>query len=203
VAGRREDEAVSTSRSAAGRPVEAWLAPHPAAPLLPRLRVRVATMRTTAGELSLRYVLEAPLATFRIPERARAPGRRDGLWRHTCFEAFVASAPGGAYHEINLSPSEDWAIYAFRAYREPAPPAPAGAAPIVTTAASPGRFELAASVRLGALDASYERAPVFVGLSAVIEAADGSLSYLALCHPAEEPDFHDARGFTLRLDPPI
>lgn len=199
----REDEAAFSSRGVAGRPVEAWLAPHPAEPAPPRLRVRAAAIRTAAGELSVRYVVEAPLATIRFPERTNAPGRRDGLWRRTCFEAFVARVPGGAYHEINLSPSGDWAIYAFRAYREPAPPAPAGVAPIVTTNASPDRFELAARVQLGALDATTERTPVFVGLSAVIEAADGPITYLALRHPAERPDFHHAQGFTLRLDPPI
>ena len=39
-----------------------------------------------------------------------------------------------------------------------------------------------------------------VGLTAVLEAADGQLAYHALHHPLERPDFHDARGFMLRLD---
>ena len=38
-------------------------------------------------------------------------------------------------------------------------------------------------------------------LSAVIEASDG-LSYWALRHPADKPDFHDADGFALLLEPP-
>jgi hypothetical protein len=40
-----------------------------------------------------------------------------------------------------------------------------------------------------------------VGLSAVIEASDG-FSYWALRHRADKPDFHDADGFALLLEPP-
>jgi hypothetical protein len=33
-----------------------------------------------------------------------------------------------------------------------------------------------------------------VGLTAVVEARDGSLSYWALAHPPGKPDFHSAAG---------
>ena len=32
----------------------------------------------------------------------------DTLWKHTCFEAFVAPADGPGYHEFNFSPSHDY-----------------------------------------------------------------------------------------------
>ncbi len=41
-----------------------------------------------------------------------------------------------------------------------------------------------------------------LGLSAVIEVADGSLSYWALHHPAARADFHNDGGFTLGLEVP-
>ena len=41
-----------------------------------------------------------------------------------------------------------------------------------------------------------------VGLSAVIEEADGRLSYWALHHPAERPDFHHPASRCLRLTLP-
>ena len=40
-----------------------------------------------------------------------------------------------------------------------------------------------------------------VGLSAVIEAKDGSRSYWALAHPPGKPDFHHRDCFALRLPP--
>jgi hypothetical protein len=41
-----------------------------------------------------------------------------------------------------------------------------------------------------------------LGLTAVIEAADGTLSYWALHHPAARADFHNGGGFTLGLEVP-
>ena len=38
-----------------------------------------------------------------------------------------------------------------------------------------------------------------LALSAVIEETDGRLSYWALTHPAERPDFHHPDGFVLQL----
>ena len=34
-----------------------------------------------------------------------------------------------------------------------------------------------------------------LALTMVLEEHDGGLSYWALCHPGNEPDFHDRRGF--------
>ena len=39
-----------------------------------------------------------------------------------------------------------------------------------------------------------------IGLSAVVEDADGGLSYWALRHPSAQPDFHLREGFVLSLD---
>jgi hypothetical protein len=36
-------------------------------------------------------------------------------------------------------------------------------------------------------------------LSAVIEAADGTISYWALKHPSDRPDFHHADSFAIQL----
>lgn len=182
--------------------MQALLLPHPSAPPTLPLRLRTEAKRSRSGELLLRYVLEAALARIRLPALVARPAARDLLWQHTCFEAFVTLAPGGPYHEINLSSSGEWAVYAFRAYREAARQPPEAVAPTITTAASEDRLELRARIPLAALSAAYLREPIHLALSAVIEAADGGLSYLALHHPAEMPDFHHKGGFTLRLDSP-
>ncbi len=41
-----------------------------------------------------------------------------------------------------------------------------------------------------------------IGLSAVIETADGQLSYWALAHPRAQPDFHHRAGWTAHLPAP-
>ena len=61
------------------------------------------------GILRLVYALDADLSRVRVPS-SRAGSRTDGLWRHTCFEAFVAPADAPGYCELNFSPSLDWLL---------------------------------------------------------------------------------------------
>ena len=68
------------------------------------------------GHLKLRYELTGDLTQLRIPA-PQSPGEADGLWEHTCFEAFIAVEGEAGYHEFNFSPSGQWAAYAFSDYR--------------------------------------------------------------------------------------
>jgi hypothetical protein len=78
--------------------------------------------------LVFQYSLDADMSRVRVP-LSGAGGRADALWQHTCFEAFVAPEDAPGYHEFNFSPSLDWAIYRFSAYREGMSPAEIGRAP--------------------------------------------------------------------------
>src|SRR4051812_16775210 len=68
------------------------------------------------ASLVLSYVLTGNMDDIRIPP-VTAPARRDDLWRHTCFEAFIGASSGTAYYEFNFSPSTQWAAYRFASYR--------------------------------------------------------------------------------------
>jgi hypothetical protein len=119
--------------------------------------------------------------------------RTDELWRHTCVEAFVRPASGEGYQEFNFSPSTQWAAYRFDCYRDGMRPAPLE--PQVAVRRTGDGFELSATFDLP------DDGPWRLGLSAVIEAADGSVSYWALAHAAGKPDFHHADCFALELPP--
>ena len=112
----------------------------------------------------------------------------------------VALERGGAYHEFNLAPSGEWEANAFHRYREREGPDATGLEPHVAVRASPRSIELEATIRLDLLSAGLARARLVLGLSAVIESADGSLSYWALAHPPGRPDFHHTDAFALELD---
>jgi hypothetical protein len=73
--------------------------------------------------------------------------------------------------------------------------------PHITVRSTDSRLELDALVRLEELSTVHPRASLRIGLSAVVEASDG-FSYWALRHQADKPDFHDAHGFALLLEPP-
>jgi hypothetical protein len=124
----------------------------------------------------------------------------DLLWQHTCCEIFIASKGMPTYYEFNLSPSGEWAAYAFDGYRSRAGEACAeGLAPEVAVRGSAGMLELDAVIRLDRLSKLRSGAPLALALSAVVEDSDRALSYWALRHPPGKPDFHHPQAFALEL----
>jgi hypothetical protein len=161
--------------------------------------VHVIVSRTSSG-LELGFRLNGNISRICLTPRSGRQGLVE-LWRHTCFEAFVAIDGQAAYHEFNFAPSHEWRVYAFRAYRDPAPLANVLRSPIVAINTTDDRLELNARIILADLSAVHSHSPLRLGLSAVIELRNGSLSYWALRHPAGKPDFHHADAFALRLEP--
>jgi hypothetical protein len=158
--------------------------------------LRVAMQPAEDGSLHLHYVLHGDLSKLRIPE-PQVPEYADGLWRHTCFEAFVALEGEAGYREFNFSPSGRWAAYAFEAYRVPATAFEASA-PRISVVQT--RQELRLQVSLATTGLPLRGSgTMLLGLTAVLEADDGSLSYWALHHPCAHPDFHHRAGFTGKL----
>jgi hypothetical protein len=161
---------------------------HPESRAGPVRNLRAAIRRTPAG-LALTFVLDADLEALKIPP-PRPPGIVARLWEHTCCEIFVARPDGAAYHEFNLSPSGEWAAHAFKRYREGTMLDDAALDPRIAVRRRAGSLELSAIIPVeGSL----------IGLAAVVEAADGSLSYWALRHPPGKPDFHHREAFALAL----
>ena len=163
------------------------LTPHPASPR-DTLTVSVDQERR-ADRLWLRFIVEGDTDAIEWPRKA-PPTRTDGLWQHTCFEVFVRTGDG--YVEYNLSPSDAWATYAFSGYREGMRPADQ----VIDVHGLDGGEEYVA------LEAVIDLPPNATGpvaVSAVIEATDGSLSYWALAHPSDKPDFHHPDSFVLEL----
>jgi hypothetical protein len=183
---------------------------HPAAPAPAGLALVVHRLPADdpARPLRLRFEVEGDPALVRWPAplaEGEAP-RRDGLWRHTCFEAFVGAAAGAGYVEYNFSPSGAWAAYRFDRYREGMRSEPVVAEPriLVSRTAVRTSIEVAASWPTGgaAPDPRTRAGRARLGLTAVIEAVDGGLSYWALGHPEGRPDFHNDAGFRLEVEVP-
>ena len=168
------------------------LVPHPDKPSVAVTAITVSATRR-ANLLSLDYTVVGDLDRVIWPASAESM-RTDDLWMHTCFEAFVQLAGQAGYIELNLSPSRRWASYAFDGNRlgmrdATVVPQLAWASPV-----------LAATADLSALGAHDWR----LGLTAVVEATDGSKSFWALAHGsgAPAPDFHNADCFIATLPAP-
>ncbi len=172
------------------------LLPHPAAP--PDQPFRMWATVDYAGAFgatatcNIWFGIAAPIQRFHIPQ-SEEPGRRDELWKSTCFEAFVQAEGEAAYHEYNFAPSGDWAAYDFSGRRDGMSEAELANPPYIRIEDNLTWWGLGATF---VLEAGRRRA---LGLSAVIEELDGTKSYWALAHGGDKPDFHDPACFTARL----
>jgi hypothetical protein len=153
------------------------------------------------GQLAVHWRLTAQLGRLRIPESG--PVRfAIGLWEHTCFELFARTPGSSAYCEFNVSPSRSWAAFAFSDYRIGQIPLQDLAPPGVTVSAASGMLTVESLITLPPALAGGPPSPLDVALAAVIEDADGALSYWALAHPGGRPDFHHPGSFSARLERP-
>jgi len=168
------------------------LLPHPALPAPRGLRLSVRALRETAS-LRLIYRLEGAIAEIRWPPAAQ-PVRADGLWRTTCCEAFLQDRRP-AYVELNAAPSGAWAAYAFAHERDENRADAALALEIMTQKTADA---LILEALVAGADLSWRR-PWRAGFAAILEDAAGGLSYWAMNHPKNRPDFHDPQGFAALL----
>ena len=167
---------------------------HPDFPCEAVAAIEAEAERPAGRRLVLRYWLEGVTDALVIPPGIRE--RADGLWRHTCFEAFVRASGAEGYRELNVA-TGSWAAYRFDGYRAGMADADIGP-PDIHLSGPGGRFTLTAAWELDLpADAAWR-----VGVSCVIEERGGRLSYWALKHPAGRPDFHDPDCFVAELPAP-
>lgn len=181
---------------------------HAATPGAALVAAEVRVRAAAGGGLALCYRLFGDTLRLIVPD-PRPVARVDGLWHHTCCEAFVAAAGSPAYREFNLSPSGQWAVYDFSGYRLPAPSLPgpqSGPVPSIHRRSAPDALEF--DVVLPAAWLPEAADTLELGLCMVVEertaraAGDEDLpthSYWALRHTGERPDFHRRDSFALSL----
>jgi hypothetical protein len=132
----------------------------------------------------------------RIPE-LRVSAFADKLWQHTCFELFARDDASDGYSEFNFSPSGEWAAYAFDRYREGMRKRDDVSALRIAVRRRDRTLELDAAIAAPELRSAKA---LSLGVSAVIEETDGTVSYWALKHADGKPDFHRRDAFALRLE---
>ena len=175
------------------------LKPHPSSAPSAVTELSVAITRPSPLQLALDYRLVGELSSLRLPE-PRPAVRADGLWRHSCFEAFIGHMPASHYWEYNFSPSGAWAAYHFSAYREGMAPLLKGSPPVIRSFIARDAVEFSVLLDLAWLARVPGPVELRLGIAAVIEDREHAMSYWALEHPSEKPDFHHPGGLVVGLD---
>jgi len=147
--------------------------------------------------IDLVYVASGDLSRVLWPTFVAHYQRKDGLWKHTCFELFIFPTNDTKYYEYNFSPSGNWNAYIFDDYRKGQRDLAFDKIEIEMKHEHQNKISLNCSIPL--IDSI--RASAFkVGISAVIEDQQHQHHYYALSHLGERPDFHLHESFTLSLD---
>jgi hypothetical protein len=148
--------------------------------------------------ITLQYSLAGKIESIRLQSRSANPGRKDDLWKTTCFEFFLAIKDQPEYWEFNMSPSGDWNVYCMDAYRR--------VGFREETLIEHLQLEVESNVNRFTMNTAVDLNPIIqqgqlleIGITAVIHTKDGQETYWALSHPAPQADFHLRESFTLAL----
>lgn len=170
------------------------LIPYPVGEL-PEIQI-VGEVERNATRLSIHYDVRGEVAGILLPAPA-TPLRNDDLWRATCFEFFLALPGADGYWEFNMSPSGEWNVYRMDAYRQ------VNMREETRFHEMPFQFVTGTEHRL---DIEVDMSPIIkpeqavqLGVTAIIQTADGSETYWALSHPGAHADFHLRPSFLLEL----
>ena len=144
------------------------------------------------------YSLTGSIDDILLPPTSINPGRKDDLWKSTCFEFFLAIKGHPQYWEFNTSPSGDWNVYQMDEYRR------IGFREETSIQRLP--FEFQKDARRLTLEARVDLNPLLppnqflnFGITAVIQTTDRTETFWALAHPAPAADFHLRESFILEL----
>lgn len=168
---------------------------HPSTPCNYVSAVTARVDRLSEDLLILYYEIVGDIDQLALPPQRRS-AHTDGLWQHTCFEAFVRAAGARNYVELNFSPSSEWAVYRFDDYRRGMtavePPHP----PKIICRRREARLEADIDVHCSGF---VPQTDLQLALAVVLEDQRGAISYWALNHAQGNPDFHNDAGFVLTL----
>lgn len=124
------------------------------------------------------------------PDPIKNPGRKDELWKSTCFELFLGQQNSSSYLEVNASPSGEWNIYRFDSERQGLRPEPGRCQ--IFTEKSDEIFRIQINIQTDVI-------PSEIGATAVLAWKDRQNQYFSLQHSKPQPDFHNRSDWIWRL----
>ena len=168
---------------------------HPSTPCNYVSAVTARVDRLSEDLLILYYEVVGDIDQLQLPPQRRS-AHTDGLWQHTCFEAFVRATGARDYIELNFSPSSEWAVYRFDDYRRGMTAVEPPHAPKIICRRREDRLEADVDVHCSGFVPPRD---LQLALAVVLEDQRGGISYWALQHAHGNPDFHNDAGFALTL----
>ena len=161
------------------------------------------TERTITGSiercnrsLEIIYRISGTSENF-LHSNQQPPSRRHELWRSTCLECFLACPNSPEYWEMNISPAGSWNVYQFSDYRQGMQEAFEARQVRIKVSTTP--TEQIFQVHWPLPFPVDNSQPLETGISVILSEDGDQLSYWALRHPFDRPDFHHRAGLILKI----
>jgi hypothetical protein len=153
----------------------------------------------TSDEFSFNFIIEDKNKIIFLSDN-QSSGRKNELWKSTCFEAFFGPAGSEAYWELNLATGGSWNFYNFDAYRNTSEPREDNRVTKIgftKTLEDEGITRLEIKIPIQSLNL---KGKVEVALCSVIEFKNKEKAYFAIKHVSDKPDFHQRDSFICNLE---
>lgn len=169
------------------------LQPFLAKQTVPKITITSSCIRQNQ-QLKITYIVKGDLSQIVLPDvRKNLRKRKHDLWQTTCFEFFLAIFNDPKYWEFNLSPTGDWNVYSFKNYRRGMREAVTFPALSIETVWDNNSYQISTAINLKTIISG--QVPLDLAVTTVIEDIDHNLSYWAIIHPGNQPDFHRRDSF--------
>lgn len=152
------------------------------------------------GMLKVAYELIGDIDQLLLPDPLLSPGRVIGLWESTCFEMFIKNGTDEQYLEFNVSSEYNWNVFHFPNKKARLKEYQGISNLGVSAVTSEKNFCLSYWIPLDKLPSHFWMdGNMNIGLTAVVESKQGTITHWALKHADTKPNFHHEDSFIFHL----
>ena len=162
------------------------------------LRIQAALTKMSLA-WCIEFRITGDLQHVKWPNPQQSYTKQNDLWKTTCFELFCKpSSQSTDYFEWNFSPSGNWGFFAFKNYRDPLTLYTRHSGGFLGShmTQTDGVCVLTTYINTH-FSSMLSLETLQFHFTAVVEHSNGELSYWALRHAPEKPDFHAPACFVL------
>lgn len=142
------------------------------------------------NEVTIRYCISGDFNNVNLLNSEINPCKMNRLWENTCFEVFFKNSNNEEYLEFNFSPKLEWNCFKFNGYRNKIDNYNQKITPVLQVEKNSDIYILEVCIDRSSIGFN----DFVIGASAVIS-ENGELSYWAVKHTSNVPDFHKFESF--------
>ena len=152
-------------------------------------------IRMVNSNLEVEFLISGDIQSLLLAPKAQISRRVIGLWESTCFELFILNNQTLSYYEFNFSSEGHWNSFYFPKKKSPLKQADSFQDIKIDVNLTIDIFRIKATLDLYSFMPNFwKEESMSFGLTTILE-SEGNLSYWALSHQDDEPNFHNFKTF--------